>query len=107
MTPQDDRQPTDPPLEPMEGTVRWVESGPDAIRKDPELATLIIRVGMASNALMTQHHVARTAKQRETTAARVRDTLCSLVTAAALTTEAIRLAQENMATLRRLAAEGG
>ena len=33
-------QHTDPPLEPMDGSARWCESGPDPITNDPDDAVV-------------------------------------------------------------------
>ena len=92
-------EPTDPPMEPLPGTAIWYESEPDPIANDLDLAVLIVRIGLASNALNTQlqaviddHFKARA----------MNTVLSSLVTSAALTMEATRLARENMSTLRDL-----
>jgi hypothetical protein len=68
---------------------------------------LIQTLGLVRFAQTFRFEFAKHPNRQQTTAARMRDTLCYLVTAAGLTTEAIRLAQEKMATLRRLAADGG
>jgi hypothetical protein len=65
------------------------------------IATLVVRVGMASNALAVQMQAGVDAGQRPP-AFRNRDVLCSLVASAALTNEAIKLASEGMATFHEL-----
>jgi hypothetical protein len=93
-------------MEPEAGSARWFETDPDAIRDDADMAVLMVRVGMASNALNAQFHAGSQVRKR-TVAVRNRDGLSSLVTAAAVTFEAVRLARERMATLRPLALEAG
>jgi hypothetical protein len=99
-------QPTDPPMEPLAGSARWFESGPEPIVNNLNLAVLIVRIGMASNALSAQLHAGADASRRRG-AARMRDSLLSFVTTAAFTNEAIRLAREQMSTLGPLAARAG
>ena len=89
---------------PMDGSKTWFESGPEPILNDPALATLIVRVGMASNALITQFNHARGRLGRG--AARTRNVLHMLVTSAAITNEAIDLARSEMKTLRHLEETG-
>lgn len=95
-------EPTDPPVEPMAGTDVWFETGPEPLRDDPELAVLMVQVGLATNALTAQHLAGKAAQQR-LPAAEHRDVAASMVTTAALLFEAIRLARENMQRLRELA----
>ena len=92
----------DPPFEPLPDSATWFESGPEMIAMDRSLATLIVRLGMASNALTSQQKAgvdAATGSQAE----RYRGLIASMVTSAALTNEAIRLASKNLRTLRGLA----
>lgn len=98
--------PVDPPMEPREGAQRWAETGPGAILNDPDLATLIVRIGMATNALSAQIHAGKAAAER-LPAAKTRDILCSLVTSAALTNEAIKVVSGGMSRLRPLALRAG
>ena len=96
----------DPPFEPMTETTRWLESGPSAISDDLELATLIVQVGMAGNALASQIRATKYAKQSPR-AVLMRDVGCTLVGAAAVTFEAIRVVRSGLARLRPLALDGG
>lgn len=100
----------DPPLEPFPGTTRWVESSPEPILANATLAGLITRAGMALNAISIQLDLGLAAHQQQDVSPGAiwnRNNLGSLVTVAALTFEARRLAQENMAQLRTLAQRGG
>jgi hypothetical protein len=96
---------TDPPMEPLGGTERYVEGEPSAMLADRALATMMVRVGMASNALSSARMHARHLPGAEGTAVRMRNSLCSLALSAALINESIRLASECMATLRLMALE--
>jgi len=100
------QQPIDPAMEPQADSTIWFETGPDPIRHDPAMATLMVRVGMASNALSAQFHAGEDARHRRG-AARTRDILSSFVTAAAVTHESIQLARSGMARLRPLALRAG
>ena len=95
-------KPTDPPIKPIDGSSSWIESGPDPILDDPDLATLIVRIGMATNALTAQFNAGRDAGKRQGVT-KMRDLLSSLITSAALTNEAIELAREGLPKLRPLA----
>lgn len=95
-------QPTDPPMKPSRSAAVWFESAPESIQDDLQLATLVVRIGMASNALNAQMRAAVAARRRPA-AMRTRDILSSLVTSAALTYEATRLAKKGMPSLRTLA----
>ena len=101
-----DHEPPDPPMEPQSGTAVWFESGPEPLLQDPELAVVMVSVGMASNALNAQSFVVRHAHD-DFAARRTRDVLSALVTSAALTQEATKLAKGHMGVLRRFAAEAG
>ena len=101
-----DQEPSDPPMEPLVGSAAWFESGPNPIRKDQDLALLIVRIGMAGNALSAQLNAGADAGRRHG-AVKMRDLLSSFVTAAAVTNEALQLAREGMAALRPLALHAG
>jgi hypothetical protein len=96
---------TDLTMEPLGETTHWFESGPNAIHDDLALATLIIRIGMVDNALSAQFNAARAAGDG-TSALGMRDVVCSLVTSAALTDEAIRVVSGGLKLLRPLALAG-
>ena len=98
---------TDPPLEPLPESMTWFETGPYAISHNVGLATAIVRVGMASNALNVQLTAAVETLGRQDRRYKMRDGLFSLVTTAAFTNEAIKLAQSNMSDLRDLARRAG
>jgi len=95
--------PNDPPFEPLPGCVTWFESGPEVIAQNRGLATLIVRLGMASNALSSQQKAGIDAAEGSR-AERYRGLIASMVTSAAITNEAIHLASKNLRTLRALAA---
>lgn len=96
--------PTDPPVRPMDDSDRWFESGPEPIWNDEKAAVLMVRVGMAQNALVAEMDAANLAIDGiDTGPRRIRMSLARLVTSAALVFEATRLAQENMRELRALA----
>src|SRR5256885_10654315 len=69
-------------------------------------AVLMVRIGMAYNALQAQLHAAEGAKHARS-ALRLSRSLGGLVQAAAVVHESIRLAGEGMATLRELAQRAG
>lgn len=104
-----DNNRTDPPMKPDKDSIRWFESSPDPIERDLATSVLVARVGMASNSLTAQFHAARDASRRTGVPALMqqRDIVLAFMLTAALTNEAIRLARENMSTLRRLAVRGG
>jgi hypothetical protein len=95
-------RPTDPPMEPLDGTALWIESGPDVVSKDRAMAGLMVRIGMAVNALTVQIDLAFSARKQKGDAVRQRDNMVSLVMAAALTFEALELARKNQGKLRPL-----
>jgi hypothetical protein len=95
-------KPTDPPMEPLKDSTRWFESDPRAIQREPDHAVLIVRVGIAVNALNAQMDVG-VAHEDASAAVQMRTRLWGLVGAAAVTNEGIRLAGQNMATLRAMA----
>jgi hypothetical protein len=98
--------PVDPPVEPMKGSVRWFESGPQPIRDEYERSVLMVRVGLAINALSVQR-AAAVAGSAPGSACRMRNVLCALVTSSALLHETLRLIGGGMPTLRQLASTGG
>jgi len=95
--------PTDPPMEPMDGTERWIETGPEPIHNGPDLAVLFVRVGMAVNAMTSQSHAGKDASDLRHGAPKMRDILTSMITSIAYTNEGIHLAHENMGVLRSMA----
>jgi hypothetical protein len=99
-------QPTDPPLEPMDGSTKWYESGPDPIATESDDAVLFVRIGMACNALTSQLNAAEDATNRALPG-KPRDVVGSLASWCGYTNEAIRLASENLNRLRELALAGG
>lgn len=98
---------TDPPIPPLAESLTWFETGPYGITGNPALATVIVRVGLASNALNAQLTSAVAMLKRKNRRYKMRDGLFSLVTTAAFTNEAIRLAQKNMSDLKDLARRAG
>lgn len=94
-------EPPDPPVVPFDTSIVWFESKPDPINKDPELATLMVCVGMASNALLAQLYAGRDARQSQG-ALRLSRVLASLTSAAAVTHESTQLVRGEMARLRPL-----
>jgi hypothetical protein len=102
-----ERAPTDPPVRPIDDSDRWYVTGPEPIWHDEKTAVLMVRVGMAQNALLAEMDAASLAIDGVRTGARrLRLSLTRLVSSAALIFEAARLAKENMAELRRLATSG-
>jgi hypothetical protein len=100
--------PTDPPMTPAADSQRWYESGPEPILADIDTAVLIVQVGLASNALHSQLHAAEDASQRKgSSAMRNRDIVSAFLTTAALTSEAMKLAQSGMGTLRPYVLKAG
>jgi hypothetical protein len=99
----------DSPILPMDDSTSWYETGPEAILADVDLATVIVRVQMASNALVAQFFAAPNAAARvgATHAAASRDIMAAIVISAAITNEALKLASETMPTLRPLAQRMG
>lgn len=96
----------DPPQEPFPETTVWFASSPAPLLEDERLAVLMVRVGMAANALGVQVRGVRIAESLRGSA-RMQHILCSLVTSAAITYEAMGLAQEGMRDLRELARTAG
>lgn len=98
------KAPTDPPVRPMTDSDQWYESGPEPIWNDPQTATLMIRIGMAQNALVAEMEMANLVTNAiHSDARRQRGSLSRLVMTAALVSEAAKLAQKSMRELRRLA----
>jgi hypothetical protein len=101
------RVPTDPPVRPIDDSDRWFVTGPEPIWNDEKTAVLMVRVGMAQNALVAEMDAASLAiASVRTGARRMRLSLTRMVSSAALVFEAARLAKENMSELRRLASSG-
>jgi hypothetical protein len=96
-------EPTDPPMRRTARSVTWFESGPEPIRSDPELATAIVAVGLASNAINSVLLIARAVARRRHSAAKTRDSLALLVIESAFLKEASQLAGREMKRLRPLA----
>jgi hypothetical protein len=94
--------PTDPPFEPFPETVRWYHTSPMPLQGNLDLAVLIVRVGLATNALAAQIDAGATANGRSG-ARQMRNLIASFVTSSAFANEAIRLAGGEMQTLRALA----
>jgi len=92
----------DPALKPFPTSARWVETSPSPILDDLATAVLMVRIGMANNALTAQFRSAKAADDLEG-ASRMAFSLAMLVNTAALTNEAIQLMRSGMPTLRRLA----
>jgi hypothetical protein len=72
-------KPTDPPLKPLDGTDQWLESEPDVLSNDPGMAGLMVRIGMAVNALAVHLNLGHLASQQKTDAVRQRDNMVALV----------------------------
>lgn len=100
-------QPTDPPMEPHAESIKWFESGPAPILFDPEMATVIVQIGMATNAINSVLSLSRSVSRRRASAAKIRDSLALLVTASAFLKESTELAGREMGQLRPLAIKGG
>jgi len=98
---------TDPPMVPLDGTPQWFQSEPDILSRDPAMAGLMVRIGMAVNALTVHLDLGHAAGQRKADAVRQRDNLVSLVMTASLAFEALRLARENQSKLRPLLQRAG
>jgi len=58
------RVPTDPAVRPIADSDRWFETGPEPIWNDEETAVLMVRVGMAQNALVAEMDAASLANRR-------------------------------------------
>lgn len=96
--------PSDPAIRPMDDSDSWYESGPEPIWDDQQAAILMVRIGMAQNALVAEMEMASLVISGiHTNVRRVRSSLSRLVMTAALVSEATKLAQQNMRELRRLA----
>jgi hypothetical protein len=90
----------------MEGTTVSWESGPEVIQQNVDLAVLMVRVGMATNALAAQLRSVESA-DKDHGATKMRGVLSSIVTSASLTWEAMKIARDEMVTLRQLAVVAG
>ena len=90
-------------MKPLAGSRRWFEITPRALEHQ-DLAVLMIRVGLAINALNAQRDTGRLAASSESRLAfKNRNVIASLVTSAGVTFEAIRVASAGMSVLRPLA----
>ncbi len=110
VTAQRKPSPSAPSLEAMDGSVEWYETGPEPILQDEALSTLVVRVGMASNSLTSQVHqrgAPGVAGDGPVTVERMRDSLAAFLTATSAMNEALRLAREEVITLRWLAESAG
>jgi hypothetical protein len=92
---------TDPPMKPLAGTAQYFESEPDVLSDDPGMAGLMVRIGMAVNALTVHLNLGYQASQQKADAVRQRDNLVSLVLAASLAFEAIVLANKTQTDYAR------
>lgn len=92
----------DPPFKPFDGTRTWFESDGIAIAEDLDLAVLIIRLGIASNALAANQLGGILAIESEQPR-RSRGMLNAMISAAAITFESVQLGRENMKVLRPIA----
>ena len=63
--------PTDPPVRPIDDSDRWFETGPEPIWNDEKTAVLMVRVGMAQNALVAEMDASSLAIARVRTGARM------------------------------------
>ena len=97
----------DPPLLPLDGSSAWFQSDPDLLTGDPAVAGLMVRIGMAVNALSVHLEVGHRASKQVAGAVRYRDNIVSLVMAASLAFEAKRLASQNQPILRPLLDRAG
>jgi hypothetical protein len=98
----------DPAVEPMVDSEYWYQSGPEPIQEDLPGAVLMVRIGMALNALVAELDVTTLVFGGLPTHSRqVRATLSRVVTTAALVSEATKLASENLRELRPLAVAAG
>lgn len=89
-------------MKPFDGTADWFETEPDVLSNDPEMAGLMVRIGMAVNALTIMLNLAEQASHRKLDAVRQRDNIVSLVMAASLAFEATVLANNYQRKLRPL-----
>jgi hypothetical protein len=103
---QKQRRFPDPPVRPFPETASWFDFSPSALLADPDTATLLVRVGLASNALNAQLQIVAASKHASG-ALRASLVLSSLVTGAAVTFEALDVARSGMARLRRFAHDAG
>src|SRR5688500_8322351 len=94
---------SDPPMLPFPGSTRWFDSGPEPILNAPDQAILIVRVGMAANAIAGQLRAGHAAEE-SLGAVRHLDLLLGLVGCAALVHEAIKLVKHNRDALMSFAA---
>ena len=92
----------DPPFRPFDSTRIWFESDGVAITDDLDLAVLIVRLGMAINAL-SANHLDGVRAIESPQPQRAQGMVNAMITAAAVTFEAVQLGRENLKVLRPLA----
>ena len=61
---------------PLEGTEKWLETEPEALSSDPGMAGLMVRIGMAVNALTVNLDLAQVASRQEAQAVRIAHPSC-------------------------------
>jgi hypothetical protein len=93
-------------MKPADTSVAWYESPPDPLDDDLGIGVLIVRLGLASNALNASIRAARDASSHSTTI-KTADVINGMVLSASLTHEAIDLARSEMRLLRELSRRGG
>jgi hypothetical protein len=91
---------------PSADAIRWFTTGPDPLVNDESLSVLIVQIGMAGNALSSQFRAGARARG-QSSVTQEQDIFCALVTSAALTNEAIKVASRGLAVLRPLAVLAG
>jgi hypothetical protein len=77
-------------MEPLRKSSWWVRTSQAAVTDDPDTAVLLLRLGLAVNALRAQHRWTASLV-RASTAAEKTDFLFSFVTAASYTREALNI----------------
>jgi hypothetical protein len=85
----DDRD--DDPMAPLPGSQYWLESGPGVVHDNLDEAVLVVRLGLALNALRAQQRFTVSNSSAEPGAAKMRDGVWAFLTAAAYTGEAINI----------------
>jgi hypothetical protein len=101
------RKQSAPAMRRSPGSVLWYESGPEPITADPKLATVIVKVGLAINAIHSVVFGSKSASEHARRATSRRDAVAYWVTAAAFLKEATELASKEMKLLRPLALRAG
>jgi hypothetical protein len=87
-------------------SVGWYESAPDPLDDDLGLGVLVVRLGLAANALNASLRAARDASSHPA-AVKTPDVINAMVMSASLTHEAVELARSEMPLLRELSKRGG